>query len=74
VIAAVFVYTTVANVVERPDGVKIAACFIAGILLVSLVSRLLRSFELRVTEVRLDPRAELFVRDCARRKIRLVAN
>ena len=30
VIAAVFVYTTAVNVVERPDGVKIAACFIAG--------------------------------------------
>jgi hypothetical protein len=75
VIAAVFVYTTVANVVERPDGVKIAACFIAAILVVSLVSRLGRSLELRVTEVRLDPKAELFVRDCSRRsKLRLVAN
>jgi hypothetical protein len=75
VIAAVFVYTTVINVVERPDGVKIAACFIAAILLVSLVSRLSRSFELRVTEVRLDRTAEMFVRDCSRRsKLRLVAN
>jgi hypothetical protein len=74
VIAVIFVYTTAVNVVERPDGVKIAACFIAGIVLVSLVSRLTRSLELRVSEVRLDPKAELFVRDCARRKIRLVAN
>ncbi|MGK5112259.1 MULTISPECIES: hypothetical protein [unclassified Geodermatophilus] len=73
-IAAIFVYTTAVNVVERPDGVKIAACFIAAIVLVSLVSRLTRSLELRVTEVRLDPQAELFVRDCSRRKIRLVAN
>ena len=39
---------------ERPDGVKIGACFIAGILLVSLVSRLRRAFELRVTTVQLD--------------------
>ena len=30
VITVVFVYTTVVNVIERPDGVKIAACFIAG--------------------------------------------
>jgi hypothetical protein len=73
-IAAVFVYTTGANVVERPDGVKIAACFIAAILVVSLLSRLRRSLELRVTEVRLDPMAELFIRDGARRRIRLVAN
>jgi hypothetical protein len=74
VIAAVFVYTTAVNVVERPDGVKIAACFIAAIVVVSLASRLTRSLELRVTEVRLDAKAELFVRDCSRRKIRLVAN
>ncbi|MCW2531549.1 MAG: amino acid transporter [Blastococcus sp.] len=74
VIAAILLYTTGANVVERPDGVKIGACFIAGIILVSLVSRLSRALELRVTDVHLDPLAELFIRDCARRKVRLVAN
>jgi hypothetical protein len=74
VVAAVLLYTTGANVVERPDGVKIALCFIAAILLVSLGSRFSRSLELRVTDVRLDDTAELFVRDCARRKFRLVAN
>jgi len=74
VITVVFVYTTIDNVVERPDGAKIGACFIAGILVVSFASRLSRSFELRVTDVHLDETAELFVRDCARRTIRLVAN
>jgi hypothetical protein len=74
VISAVFLYTTGANVVERPDGVKIGACFIAGILLVSFVSRLRRSFDLRVTEIQLDPLAELFIRDTARREITLIAN
>ena len=73
-ITLVFVYTTVDNVIERPDGVKIGACFIAGILAVSLASRLSRSFELRTTDVRLDATADLFLRDCARRTIRLVAN
>lgn len=74
VISAVFLYTTVANVIERPDGVKIGACFIAGIILVSLLSRLLRAFELRVTSVTLDDMAERFVRDMSSRKIRLIAN
>jgi hypothetical protein len=74
VITLVFVYTTLDNVAERPDGVKIGACFIAGILVVSLVSRLSRAFELRATEVRLDETAELFLRDCSRRTIRLLAN
>jgi hypothetical protein len=73
-ISAIFVYTTLANVVERPDGVKIGACFIAGILLISLLSRLRRAFDLRVTDVTLDDLAARFVRDCARTSMRLVAN
>jgi hypothetical protein len=74
VVAAVFGYTTVANVIERPDGLKIGALFIAGIIAVSFASRLSRSFELRVTEVTFDETAELFLRDCSRRKLRLIAN
>jgi hypothetical protein len=74
VIAVVFLYTTVVNVLERPDGVKIGACFIAGIVLVSLLSRLARSFELRVTSVELDDMASRFVRDIASRRIRFIAN
>ncbi|MGW1728806.1 amino acid transporter [Streptomyces sp. NPDC002306] len=74
VISAVFLYTTVVNVIERPDGVKIGACFIAGIILVSLLSRLARAFELRVTSVTLDDMAARFVRDMASRKIRFIAN
>ena len=54
IVATIFVYTTGANVVERPDGVKIAAVFITVILLVSLLSRILRVFELRVTDVTFD--------------------
>ncbi|MEU5343502.1 amino acid transporter [Streptomyces sp. NPDC020766] len=74
VISAVFLYVTVANVIERPDGVKIGACFIAGIILVSLLSRLARAFELRVTSVSLDGMAQRFVRDIASRRIRFIAN
>jgi hypothetical protein len=74
VIAAVFLYTTVLNVIERPDGVKIGACFIAGIMLVSFLSRLARAFELRVTSVELDDMAERFVRDMSHRRIRFIAN
>ncbi|MFE1172902.1 amino acid transporter [Streptomyces sp. NPDC058773] len=74
VISLVFLYTTVANVIERPDGVKIGVCFIAGIILVSFLSRLARAFELRVTSVVLDKMAERFIRDIAHRKIRFIAN
>lgn len=74
VIAAVFVYTTVANVVERPDGIKIAACFILGILLVSLISRVARSTELRATSVRLDRAAIGYIDEAREGPIRLIAH
>jgi hypothetical protein len=74
VVATIFTYTTVANMIERPDGLKIGALFIAGIIGVSFASRLTRSFELRVTDVEFDPMAEMFLRDCSRRRMRFVAN
>jgi hypothetical protein len=74
VIALIFIYTTGANILERPEGVRIAAVFIAAILAVSLASRFARSFELRVTEVTFDKTAQIFIRDTARRTIRFVAN
>jgi hypothetical protein len=46
-VTVVFIYTTAANVIEKPDGIKIAAFFIAAILVTSFVSRILRSRELR---------------------------
>ncbi|MFD7919945.1 amino acid transporter [Streptomyces sp. NPDC059740] len=73
-VATVFLYTTVVNVIERPDGVKIGACFIVGIILVSLASRLARAFELRVTSVTTDDMAERFIRDMSHRRIRFIAN
>jgi len=74
VIAAIFVYTTVLNIVERPDGVKIAACFVAAILAVSLLSRIFRAFELRVTHIDTDPVAAGFLKELGKRQIRLIAN
>ncbi|MEV0354403.1 amino acid transporter, partial [Nonomuraea sp. NPDC050680] len=73
VISAVLAYTLVDNVIERPDGVKIASFFIAAIIVTSLISRATRSTELRVTEVHLDPLAEEFVNG-ASGDIHLIAN
>jgi hypothetical protein len=73
-IVLVLAYTTLDNVRQRPDGVKIGTCFIVAIVLVSLLSRVARAFELRTTEIVYDARAEAFLRDCSRRSIRLVAN
>ncbi len=64
-IALVFVYTTTVNVVERPDGIKIASFFIGTIIVTSLVSRVWRSTELRVTEVVVDEVARGFIEAAA---------
>ncbi|NUW45748.1 amino acid transporter [Nonomuraea rhodomycinica] len=73
VISFVLAYTLVDNVIERPEGVKIASFFIAAIILTSLLSRATRSTELRVTDVRLDPLAEEFVNEACG-EIHLIAN
>jgi hypothetical protein len=74
-ITLVFIYTTIDNVIERPDGVKIASLFIAAIITTSLLSRILRVTELRATEVRLDPTAQRFIEEAATRsEIRIIAN
>ena len=55
-ITVVFVYTTVANVIEKPDGIKIAGFFIVAIIATSFVSRVMRSRELRFAGFQLaDP-------------------
>jgi hypothetical protein len=74
VITLVFAYTTVANVVERPDGVKIASFFIGAIVAVSLVSRLWRTLELRVDRIEMDPAAQRFIDDVSRGEIHIIAN
>jgi hypothetical protein len=73
-ITLVFVYTTITNVFERPDGVQIASWFIVTIIVTSLISRVLRSTELRVQGVSADPVAERFMREAANVSIRIIAN
>ncbi|MFJ9019382.1 amino acid transporter [Streptomyces sp. NPDC102259] len=74
-ITAVFAYTLVANVIERPDGIRIAAIFIFAILVTSFASRVRRAFELRTAEVTFDEGAARFVEEAARHgPLQLIAN
>ncbi len=74
-IATVFFYTSITNIFERPEGIKIASVFILSIVIVSLVSRTLRSTELRVLGIEPDPLAEEFIDEAARgREINIIAN
>jgi hypothetical protein len=74
-ITLVFLYTTLANMIERPDGIRIASFFITAIVLTSLVSRVWRSTELRAENVRMDLAAHQFVMEAAALgQIRIIAN
>ena len=75
-IAAIFIYTTLATIIERPEGLKIALIFIAAIIMTSLVSRVWRSTELRVEEVKLDKQATRFIEEATRDglELRIIAN
>jgi len=51
-VCLVFIYTTIANMIERPDGIIIASIFIGCVLAISIVSRLWRAEEMRLKEFR----------------------
>jgi len=73
-IAVVFIYTTVANVFERPEGLRIASFFILGIIAISLLSRVRRSFELHATHVHLDRQALEFMSSNLEGPISIIAH
>lgn len=72
-ISLVFVYTTALNMLERPEGLKISSFFIFAIVAVSLISRAVRSTELRITAVDLDETAVALLGEDEDQVIRLVA-
>jgi hypothetical protein len=74
IIAVVFIYTTVANIIERPEGIRIATFFIAGIILISLLSRIRRSFELHATHVHMDRQALEFMSSNLEGPIAIIAH
>lgn len=74
-IALVFIYTTAVNIIEQPEGIKIASFFIGFIIFTSLISRVSRTTELRVEKVELDETARAFIEEAGRRgDIRIVTN
>ena len=73
-ITAIFLYTTIANVIERPDGIKIAAFFILTIIGSSLISRVSRSTEIRIGEINYDDVAGRFVGEATGRGVRIIAS
>jgi hypothetical protein len=73
-ITLVFCYTTVINMVEQPNGIKIASFFIIAIIFASFVSRAMRTTEVRVDEIVLDEKAQEFLDELSEGEIRIVTN
>jgi len=74
IVALIFVYTSAATVVQRPEGLKIAALFIVAIVVTSIISRLWRQTELRVSRVVLDDAAQRFIEEASARPIHIIAH
>jgi hypothetical protein len=72
IVSLVFIYTTLVNIYERPEGLKISCIFIFTMVFLSLVSRAFRSTELRIT-VSLDALAQELLAESANETIRLIA-
>ncbi len=73
-ISLAFAYTTVANVLERPEGIRIASFFILLTVVSSLVSRALRATELRIHAVTFDEPARRILESDEDQVIRLIAH
>ena len=65
-VTLIFLYTLVANIFERPDGIKIASFFIVAIVVVSLASRVRRSLELRQERIELDEKAQRLIDEASK--------
>jgi hypothetical protein len=63
ILTLVLLYALVENMLEKPDGLTISLLFIAGIIIISLVSRVTRTTELRADHIVFDDEARRFIRD-----------
>jgi hypothetical protein len=75
VVMVIFIYAFLNTIVQDPSGLKMAIGFFALVIVISLVSRAMRSTELRTTEVEFDPVAERLIQQAGSRgNLRLIAN
>ena len=57
ILTLVLAYALVANIIEKPDGIAISALFILGIVVISLISRVSRTTEIRAERLEFDDTA-----------------
>src|SRR5690349_20174348 len=65
IVTLIFLYAFLDNVIEKPDGIVISLAFVAGIVIISLISRLARATELRADRIEFDDAALKMIDVCA---------
>jgi hypothetical protein len=76
VLTLILLYALADNIWEKPDGIAISAMFIAGIILVSLISRVTRTTELRADHIEFDDEARRIITESIAHdgELNLIAN
>jgi amino acid transporter len=76
ILTLILLYALAENIVEKPDGIAISAVFVAAIIVVSLISRVSRTTELRADRIEFDEPARRFIADSINHdgELNLVAN
>ena len=76
ILTLILLYALGSNIIEKPDGIAISAVFIAGIVVISLISRVSRTTELRADRIEFDDAARRFITASLAhdRSLNLVAN
>jgi hypothetical protein len=54
IVSIIFIYATVVNILQRPEGLAIAGVFVFIVIAISLSSRVWRMLELRVDNIEMD--------------------
>jgi hypothetical protein len=72
----ILLYALGDNIIEKPDGIAISAVFVAAIIVVSLISRVSRTTELRADRIEFDEAARKFIADSIEHdgELNIVAN
>ncbi|MGH3842423.1 MAG: amino acid transporter [Pseudonocardiaceae bacterium] len=74
-VTLLFTYALVENIIQKPDGIVISLAFIAGMVVISLVSRLSRTTELRADDIEFDDLAARFILGCVTQgELHVIAN
>ncbi|CAM3682463.1 hypothetical protein [Smaragdicoccus niigatensis] len=75
-LTVIMAYALIENIREKPDGITISVAFIGGIIVISLVSRISRTTELRADAIEFDDQARQFITDTIKfdNRITIIAN